>query len=94
MVTSFDEKGKIFTPVISKKPIPVIIQTTLNRIEGKIYVRPDERIKDEIDRQETFLAVTEAKIFSLSDEMLYSAGFIAVNRQQIVWILPSGDPDK
>jgi hypothetical protein len=26
MVTQYDEKGKIFTQVISKKPVPVIIQ--------------------------------------------------------------------
>ena len=28
MVTQYDDKGKIFTQVISKKPVPVIIQTT------------------------------------------------------------------
>ena len=88
MITNFDEKGKIFTPVVSKKPVQVIIQTTLSRIEGKIFVRPDERIKDEMDRPETFLAVTEVQIFSLEGQLIANAPFIALNRNQIVWVLP------
>jgi hypothetical protein len=92
MTTNFDEKGKIFTAVISKKPIPVVLQTTLNRIEGKIYVRPDERIKDELDRTETFLAVTDARIFSLDGQILSDAPFLAVHRAHIVWVLPVESP--
>lgn len=92
MVTNFDEKGKIFTPVINKKPVQVLIQTTLNRIKGKIFVRPDERIKDEMDRPEIFLAVTDVQIFTLEGQLIADAPFIALNRHQIVWVLPVEDP--
>jgi hypothetical protein len=88
MATNFDEKGKIFTAVVTKKPVPVIIQTTLSRVEGKIFVRPDERIKDEMDRPEPFLAVTDVKIFSLDSQLMAEAPFIAINRSQIIWVLP------
>jgi hypothetical protein len=42
----FDEKGKIFTDVISKEVMGVIIQTLAERIRGKIHVRPEEPLKD------------------------------------------------
>jgi hypothetical protein len=92
MVTNFDEKGKIFTQVISKKQVLVIIQTTLNRIEGKIFVRPDERIKDEMDRPETFLAVIDVHIFTPEGQLIADAPFIALNRHQIIWVLPVEEP--
>lgn len=88
MITKFDEKGKIFTVIVNKEPVHVIIQTTLNRIEGKIYVRPDERIKDEMDHPEPFLAVTNVHIFSLEGQLIAEGPFIAVNRNQVIWVLP------
>ena len=91
MSTHFDEKGKFFTPVITKEPVPVIIQTVLHRINGNIYVRPEDRIKDELDRADAFLAITEATIFDLMGQEIFSADFITVNRYHIIWILPVAD---
>jgi hypothetical protein len=91
MSTHFDEKGKFFTPVITKEPIPVVIQTVLQRINGNIYIRPEERIKDELDRSDVFLAITDATIFDLAGQEIYSADFITVNRQHIIWVLPVAD---
>jgi hypothetical protein len=88
MTTHFDEKGKFFTPVITKEPFAVIIQTVMHRITGKIHIRPDERIKDELDRPELFLAITDARIFDLNGQEISSAAFISINRQQIIWVLP------
>ncbi len=64
MVTNFDEKGKIFTAVVNKNRSRSSFKPPLNRIEGNIHVRPDERIKDEMDHGETFLAVTDVHIYS------------------------------
>jgi hypothetical protein len=91
MVTHFDEKGKFFTPVITKNPVAVIIQTITHRISGNIHIRPDERIKDELDRVESFLAVTEPTIFDAKGKEIEAAKFIMVNRHQIVWVLPVGE---
>ena len=88
MVTHFDEKGKFFTPIISKNPVAVIIQTVQHRITGNIHIRPEDRIKDELDRNEDFLAVTDAVILDNEGKEIASAKFISVNRQQIVWVLP------
>ncbi len=88
METHFDEKGKFFTPVIAKTPVPVIIQTTSHRIEGKIHLRPDERLKDEMDRPESFLAVTDATLFQTDGTVLFSTHFLTLSRAHIIWILP------
>jgi hypothetical protein len=88
MESHIDDKGKFFTPVITTTPIPVIIQTPSHRIEGNIHIRPDERIKDEIDRSELFLAVTEAIIYNPDGTIFASTHFVALNRTHIHWILP------
>ena len=59
MTLEFNEKGKYFTDIISKVAIPAIIQTVTHRIEGSVHIRLDGRVKDELDRNEPFLAVTE-----------------------------------
>lgn len=92
MLTHFDDKGKIFTQVISKKPVSVIIQTTTHQIKGMVYIRPDDRLKNTLDNNtEAYLAVTDATVFSQSGETAYATGFLAVNRSHIVWILPEED---
>ena len=92
MTTQYDEKGKIFTQVVAKRPVPVIIQTLQNTIRGSVHVRPDERVKDELNtvtERDRFLAVTDAVICNnLNEEELYRTNFLVVNVDQIVWILP------
>jgi len=89
MVTEFDEKGKFFTRVITKRPVPVMIQTTTHRIRGNVHVRPDERLKDELDQTGAFLAVTDASIYDATGQTLcLQTRFLALQVQQIVWIVP------
>ncbi len=88
MVTQFDDKGKIFTQVISKKPYSVIIQTTRQVIRGVIHVRPTERVIDEINHSLKFIAVTEATVSDLDGKLLYESSFVTLNTDQIIWILP------
>lgn len=94
MAIHYDDKGKFFTEVISKEAVPVIIQTTTNRIRGNIYVRPDVRIKDQINHEETFLAVTDAVLYDLAGQELYRGDFLLVNREYLVWLLPEDQLQK
>lgn len=87
----FDDKGKFFTELISKEAVPVIIQTLTHRIQGQIHIRPGERVKDEINQADAFVAVTQAKIIDPGGRELYQCEFIAVNREHIVWILPEDE---
>ena len=89
MSIEFNDKGKYFTDVVSKAAIPAVIQTVTHRIEGFIHVRLDERVKNELDRSEPFLAVTDAKIFAPDGSLIYQTVFMSVARSQIVWVVPS-----
>lgn len=94
MSYEYNDKGKVFTEVIHKDAIAVTIQTTTNRIEGNIHIRKGGRMKDELDRDEAFLAVTDAKVFSNSGVVVAQGDFISVSRSQIVWIIPGDDPEQ
>jgi hypothetical protein len=88
MTIEYDEKGKFYTDIISKIAIPVTMQTTNQLIKGFVHVRHGERIKDELDRDELFLAVTNASVIEPDSKVQFEAPFIAVRRAQIIWIMP------
>ena len=94
MTFEYDEKGKIFTEVISKRPVYATIQTTTHLIRGHIHVRRDQRIKDELDLDEKFIAVTEVDVMTLDGKILFQAPFLAVNRDQIIWVLPEQNKEE
>lgn len=92
MVMHHDEKGKFFTRVISKSPVSAVIQTAQNIIHGTIHVRPDARLKDDINELgEHFLAVTDATIYDLQNVVLYRATFLVLNVDHITWIIPQDE---
>jgi hypothetical protein len=88
MINEFDDKGKIFTNVISKKPVPAMVQTLTHRIHGEVYVRPSERLKDELNRSEKFIAITKAVVYDLEGKEMYRSEFLTLNREQIIWLIP------
>ena len=93
MTIEFDEKGKIFTDIVSKVAIPAVVQTTQHLIRGNVHVRRDERLKDELDRDELFLAITDASVVGADGQVLYQTRFLAVRRAQIVWVMPAQGTD-
>lgn len=88
MTIEFDDKGKFYTDLIKKEPVQATIMTATSRVTGLIYVRPDQRIKDELDLDVKFLAVTDATVYTLEGEVAYQCGFIAIQRSQIIWVIP------
>jgi hypothetical protein len=93
MTIEFDDKGKIFTDVVSKVEIPAVVQTTEHLIRGNLHVRRDERLKDELDRDKPFLAVTDASIIGADGQTLHQSRFLAVRRTQIVWVMPAHETE-
>jgi hypothetical protein len=91
MTIEFDDNGKFFTNIIPKTPIAALIQTVSHRIHGNIHVAQDRRIKDELDLPEKFIAVTDAIIYSSDGQVLYQANFLAVQRDEIVWVVPDSE---
>jgi len=88
MTIEYDDKGKFYTDVISKSAFTTIIQTATQRIHGNIHVRRDQRLKDELDVDEKFLAVTDATVYTFDGQILYRCKFISIQRAQIVWVIP------
>ncbi len=88
----YDDKGKIFTQVIPKQPIQVIVETTHDLIHGTLYARHDARLKDEFNSvAERFVAVTEATVYDLQKIEKYRASFLLLNIEHIVWIIPQDE---
>ena len=91
MTIEYDEKGKFYTDIVKKLPVPVVIQTVTHLVRGLVHVREGERLKNELERPEIFLAVTNAAVYNTDDKVLFSVPFMAVQRAQIIWILPVDD---
>ena len=91
MTIEFDEKGKFFTDVVPKVAVRSVIQTTNQLIKGNIHVRQGERLKDELDEKDIFLAVTDATVLGPDGQVLFQVPFLAVRRSQIIWVLPEGE---
>ena len=89
MFDTFEEKGKIYTQVITKSPIKIVMQTVLHRIHGLMHVRVGDRLKDELDSAVHFLAVTDAEVYYVNgSDLIFKTSFLAVNFNQIIWVIP------
>lgn len=84
----YEEKGKIFTDVVSKTAMYATIQTTTHLLHGRIHVRRDQRMIDELDLDENFLAVTDVSVLGADGQTLYQAPFLALRRTHIIWVIP------
>lgn len=85
-----DDRGKYFTPRVSKESIAAALRTTDHLIVGQIHVRPDQRLKDELNlSQERFVAVTDARVYDAQGaNLLFSSEFLIVASSHIIFISP------
>jgi hypothetical protein len=88
MTIEYDEKGKRFTDIVTKRSIYATVQTTTHLMRGQIHVRREQRIKDELDLDEKFLAITDVQVLSADGQVLFQAPFLAIHRDHIVWVVP------
>ena len=93
MTFEYDEKGKIFTDIVSKISVLATIQTTTHLLRGHLHVRRDQRIKDELDASESFLALTDVTVLGPDGQPLFQTPFLAVQRSHIVWVNPEPNQD-
>ena len=88
MTIEYDDKGKIFTDIVSKIAVYATIQTTMHMMRGRIHVRRDQRVIDELDVNENFIAITDVTVLGADGQTLFQAPFLAVRRSHIVWVIP------
>lgn len=86
MIKDYEDKGKIFTNIVSKNQVPVRIQTCTNLIHGTMHVGIDDRLKDELNKSEMFIAITDASVFNLKGKLVHRCKFLALNLNHVVWI--------
>jgi len=84
-----DPKGKFFTAVVHKRAVAAKIQTPTHLIEGNLHVHPDDRVTDELNRDEPFLAVTDARLVANDGREVERIPFISINKKHIIWLAPS-----
>jgi len=86
----FDEKGKFYTPRVSKDSLPAFVRTADQIIVGHIYVRPEKRLKDDLSEDNSrFLPITDARVYDAGTEkLLYHSSFLLVAYSHIVMISP------
>ena len=94
MTIEYDEKGKIFTDIVTKIAVHVTIQTTTHMMRGQMHVRRDKRVKDELDIDESFLPLTDVSVLGPDGQALFQAPFLAVQRSHIIWVIPEQDEEK
>ena len=89
MSTEFDFKGKHYTNIVNKVPVPVTIKTRTSLIKGTYHISPNARIKDELNdpKDGTFAAVTDAIVYDSLGVKQYTVGFLALNRNTIEWLV-------
>lgn len=88
MTIEYDDKGKIFTEIVSKISVNATLQTTTHMLKGRIHIHRDQRVKDELDLNEKFLALTDVTVLGADGQTLFHAPFLAVHRAHIIWVLP------
>lgn len=87
-----DEKGKVFTDHVSKHGILVTARVDDTIIQGTLHVTSDNRLKDELNNSETFIALTQAQVWTLNGtNPIYSTEVLLVNKTRINWIFPRED---
>ncbi len=89
-----DEKGKFFTTHVSKRMVKVATATQGNIFRGTMHLMLDNRLKDEMNNGERFLAMTDVQVYALDGTTpIYSAPAVVLNKEQIVWVIPQGNDD-
>lgn len=95
MTIRVDAKGKVFTDIVRKDEVSALIQTVTNLIHGHIFLRPEQRIKDELNEgKEAFIAVTKARVYGADGKVLYNSEFLTLNKNYVVWIRPDEETDE
>jgi hypothetical protein len=91
MAAQIEGKEEVSFEYVSKKPTPVMIQTSNQRLHGNIHVGLGKRLKDELDGGLQFLPVTNVVLYGEDGQIVYRTHFLLINREQLVWILPDED---
>ena len=77
-----------YNSYVQKDTVNAVIETSRERIEGKISKLPNNRLLDMLNQgEDNFIPVTHATIYCLlTGDVLFKSEFLAVNKQNIILI--------
>ena len=77
-----------YNAFVKKDTVNAIIRTSGEKIEGKIFKLPSNRLLDMLNKSdESFIAIIDATVYCLlTGNVLFKSEFLAVNKQNIVLI--------
>lgn len=82
-----DAKGKVFTERMTKDRMPVTAGVGDLVIHGFLHIKPNTRLKDELNGGESFIAITDARVTTRTGKKpVYKTAALIVNKAQIAWI--------
>jgi hypothetical protein len=95
MDSRIDHKGKYFTEHISKLRVSVVARAGDEFVHGVACLTPDNRLKDELNGSELYLAILDAEVRDGTDQrVLYRAPVVLLNKQQVLWVAPLEDAQR
>ena len=87
-----DEKGKYYTTRVNKRAAQVQVVAHGLLISGTMYLMLDNRVKDELNNGERFIAITEAQVREASTNAILLQGeTLILNKDQVVCLIPHED---
>jgi hypothetical protein len=66
---------------------PVVMFTVHHRVEGDLHLPATTRLSDRMNQAKDFLPITNAKIYSLDGQLLYSTGVVMVHKTHVVLLM-------
>jgi hypothetical protein len=93
-----DEKGKTYTQRVTKMGTEVEILTVRGTIHGYLHLSLGQRVKDLLNNNEQFLAITSALVKATGQGSptgsgdAREVGFMALNKQHIISVIPINEP--
>ncbi len=71
---------------------PITLYTPTQRIEGELHVPKDARVSDRLNQTRDFIPLTNARVYSLADRLLYARKALIVNKAFIVALDDEPEP--
>lgn len=89
-----DEKGKVYTTRVTKQRARVRALVHGTYVSGTIHLMPGNRVKDELNGDERFIAITDAQVHdAATEQLLHEGGTILLNKDQVAWLIPGDSYD-
>lgn len=90
-----DAKGKVFTAHVTKNQMAITAGVGDLVIRGILHIKPDARLKDEMNDSEPFIAITNARVTTKTGILpVYETDALIVNKSQLAWIFEDPSPQE